>query len=230
MCPPGPEIGHFSIRCKDFSQTLRTCPPGVMLGTGGHPVAPWVSEDGPCGTRSARALGWRGPYQQLAVVCADVGAVVPVGLGILVPHDLGSPVVFLHKLAGLVLVGHQVYGTEQRDTDRPPLALPPPPGPSRPAPQPIPLGLWVFFGLLVVEGWVVEWRMVVSLLVVAWLVVSWLTVTWLVVPWPVVPSLGTSRGRPQQSRRRRRRGSPGAAQPWPMAAGEQSPTVPAPGQ
>ena len=191
---------------------------------------PWVSEDGPCGTRSARVLGWRGPYQQLAVVRADVGAVVPVGLGILVPHHLGPPVIFLHKLAGLVLVGHQVYGTQQRDTDRPPHALPPLPGPPRPVPQPIPLGLWVFFGLLVVEGWVIEWRMVVSLLVVAWLVVSWLTVTWLVVPWPVVPSLGTSRGCPQQSRRRRRRGSPGAAQPWPMAAGEQSPAAPAPGQ
>ena len=201
---------------------------------GGQPVAPWVSGDGPCGM-STCVLSCRSPYQQLAVVRADVGIVVPVGLGILIPHHLGSPVIFLHKLAGLGLVGHQVCGTEQRDTDRPPLALLPLPGPPRPAPQPIPLGLWVFFGLLVVEGWVVEWRMVVSLLVVAWLVVSWLTVTWLVVPWLVVPwlvvpSLGTSRGHPQQSRRRRRRGSPGAAQPWPMAAGEQSLAAPAPSQ
>lgn len=76
----------------------------------------------------------RGPYQYLAALLGDVGIIIPAGLGILVPHHLGSPVIFLHKPAGLSLVGHQVCGTEQRDTDRTPPALPLLPRPPRPGP------------------------------------------------------------------------------------------------
>lgn len=183
----------------------------------------------------------QGPYQDLAGLCGDVGVIVPVSLGILVPYHQGPPVILLHKPSGLNLVGHHACGTKWRETDeaspclllrvglslplpQPPAPTPVPPRP-RPTPQLVPLGLWGVWLL------VVAWLVVLWLLVVAWLVVAvWLVVAWLVVTWWVVSWLGTSMGCPQQSRRKKRLGSPGAAQPWPMAAGEQSPvaTVPRP--
>lgn len=103
-----------------------------------------TQEHGLAGSESLALGKWgsrAGPYQDLAVVSTDVGAVVPAGLRVLIPHHLGFLLILLQKFAGLCLIGHQVWRTGWRQADWSPLCLlcpglesPSCPAPLRPRP------------------------------------------------------------------------------------------------